>query len=285
MSTESSSFGLRDVEIGDVWTRFMTYAVLTFLVMVNLVPFLFIISVSFTPPEAFFADPSLVPANPTLEAWTEGFSELRDNLVNSAIIATGTAVISMVITIPGAYAFARKRFYGKKAGFYAIIVAMMFPYILLVIPVMDIWNRTGLYNTIPGMWIAYQIFVTPFAIWILRDFFQKLPKDLEEAAQVYGCTQFSAFIRVILPLAAPGIVAVGFLAFLTGWNDFLFSNLLTTGTGPVPAVPVLYGTIGGGSGERVYWGKLMAETLIIGAPPTVLYLFARNYLENAFAVK
>jgi multiple sugar transport system permease protein len=284
MST-GSSLGLGDVEIGDVWTRFMTYVVLTFLVMVNLVPFLFIISVSFTPPEAFFGDPSLVPANPTLEAWTKGFADLRDNLVNSAIIATGTAVISMAITIPGAYAFARKRFYGKKVGFYAIVVAMMFPYILLVIPVMDIWNSTGLYNTIPGMWIAYQIFVTPFAIWILRDFFQKLPKDLEEAAQVYGCTQFSAFIRVILPLAAPGIVAVGFLAFLTGWNDFLFSNLLTTGTGPVPAVPVLYGTIGGGSGERVYWGKLMAETLIIGAPPTVLYLFARNYLENAFAVK
>lgn len=261
-----------------------TYGILTFLVLVNVIPFLFIISVSFTPPEAFFGNPALVPSNPTLEAWTTGFSDLRDNLLNSLLIATGTAVLSMLITIPGAYAFARKKFYGRKVGFYAIVTAMMFPYVLLVIPIMDIWNDLGIYNTIPGLWIAYQVFVTPFAIWILRDFFEKLPKDLEEAAQVYGCTQFTAFTRVILPLAAPGIVAVGFLAFLTGWNDFLFSNLLTTGIGPVPAVPVLYGTIGGGSGERVYWGKLMAETLIIGTPPTVIYLFARNYLENAFAV-
>lgn len=268
----------------DVLMKASTYGVLTFLILLNLVPFLFIISVSFTPPEAFFGDPTLIPAEPTLEAWTTGFEELRDNLVNSLLIATGTAVISLLITIPGAYAFARKKFYGKTAGFYAIVTAMMFPYVLLVIPVMDIWNDLGIYNTIPGLWIAYQIFVTPFAIWILRDFFEKLPEDIEEAAQVYGCTQFTAFTRVILPLAAPGIVAVGFLAFLTGWNDFLFSNLLTTSIGPKPAVPVLYGTIGGGSGERVYWGKLMAETLIIGAPPTVIYLFARNYLENAFAV-
>lgn len=271
-------------EISDIWTRFMTYTVIAFLVMVNVIPFLFIISVSFTSPESFFSNPSLIPANPTLEAWQTGFNELKDNLLNSAIIATGTAILSMIITIPGAYAFARKQFYGKKVAFYAIVTAMMFPYVLLVIPIMDLWNDLNLYNTIPGMWLAYQIFVTPFALWILRDFFQNLPTDLEEAAQVYGCSQFSAFTRVILPLAAPGIVAVGFLAFLTGWNDFLFSNLLTTGTGPVPAVPVLYGAIGGGSGERVYWGKLMAETLIIGIPPTVLYLFARNYLESAFAV-
>lgn len=273
-----------DYDPGRVALKAATYGVITFLVLMNVIPFLLIGSVSFMPPTEFFGAPHIIPHEPTLEAWIEGFAELKDNLINSLLIATGTAVLSMAISIPGAYAFARKEFTGKKLGFYAIITAMMFPYILLVIPVLDIWYDLGLYNTIPGMWLAYQIFVTPFAIWILRDFFAKLPRDIEEAAQVYGCTQFSAFLRVILPLAAPGIVAVAFLAFLTGWNDFLFSNLLTTGTGPVPAVPVLYGTIGGGSGERVYWGKLMAQTLLIGIPPTVLYLVARKHLENAFRV-
>lgn len=261
-----------------------TYGVIIFLVLMNLIPVMFIISVSFMSPGEFFGDPHLIPYEPTFEAWTTGFNDLRDNLLNSFLIATGTTLLALAITIPGAYAFARKEFYGKKAGFYAIIVAMMFPYILLVIPIMDIWNGFGIYNTIPGMILAYQVFVTPFAIWILRDFFSKLPTDIEEAAQVYGCTQFTAFLRVILPLATPGIVAVGFLAFLTGWNDFLFSNMLTTGTGPVPAVPVLYDAIGGGAGERVYWGRLMAQTLIIGTPPTILYLTARNHLENAFTV-
>ncbi|RDZ62725.1 carbohydrate ABC transporter permease [Haloferax sp. Atlit-12N] len=273
-----------DFDVTAVTLKATTYGVISFLVLFNLVVLAFIFSVSFMPPSEFFGAPHIIPQNPTLEAWTSGFQELRDNLVNSFLIGLGTTIVALAISIPGAYAFARKEFYGKRAGFYAIISAMMFPYILLVIPIMDLWNDLGLYNTIPGMIIAYQVFVTPFAIWILRDFFAKLPTDIEEAAQVYGCTQFTAFLRVILPLATPGIVAVGFLAFLTGWNDFLFANLLTTGTGPVPAVPVLYGTIGGGSGERVYWGKLMAETLIIGTPPTILYLVARNYLENAFTV-
>jgi ABC-type glycerol-3-phosphate transport system permease component len=273
-----------DYDPGWVTVKVATYGVITFLVLLNLIPLLLITSVSFMPATEFFGQPHLIPHEPTLRWWTEGFADLKDNLLNSLLIATGTAILSMAIAIPGAYAFARKEFLGRKTGFYTIISAMMFPYILLVIPVLDLWHDIGLYNTIPGMWLAYQIFVTPFAIWILRDFFAKLPRDLEEAAQVYGCTQFSAFIRVILPLAAPGIIAVAFLAFLTGWNDFLFSNLLTTGTGPVPAVPVLYGTIGGGSGERVYWGKLMAESLLIGIPPTVMYLIARRHLENAFAV-
>lgn len=273
-----------DYDFAGISLKLSTYGVIAFLVLLNVIPLLFILSVSFMPASEFFGAPHVIPHNPTLEAWTSGFAELRDNLINSFLIASGTALLALAITIPGAYAFARKKFYGKKFGFYAIILAMMFPYILLVIPIMDLWNDLGLYNTIPGMILAYQVFVAPFALWVLRDFFENLPKDIEEAAQVYGCTQFTAFLRVILPLAAPGIVAVGFLAFLTGWNDFLFSNLLTTGTGPVPAVPVLYGTIGGGSGERVYWGKLMAETLIIGTPPTVLYLVARNYLEDAFTV-
>ncbi|MCD2204554.1 carbohydrate ABC transporter permease [Halobacterium sp. KA-6] len=273
-----------DYDFAGISLKASKYSVIAFLVLMNVIPLLFILSVSFMPSSEFFGSPHVIPHNPTLEAWTSGFSELRDNLINSFLIASGTALLALAITIPGAYAFARKKFYGKKFGFYAIILAMMFPYILLVIPIMDLWNDLGLYNTIPGMILAYQVFVAPFALWVLRDFFENLPKDIEEAAQVYGCTQFTSFIRVILPLAAPGIVAVGFLAFLTGWNDFLFSNLLTTGTGPVPAVPVLYGTIGGGSGERVYWGKLMAETLIIGTPPTVLYLVARNYLEDAFTV-
>ncbi|RDI69782.1 carbohydrate ABC transporter permease [Halopelagius longus] len=274
----------QEFDVTGVTLKAATYGVISFLVLFNLTVLVFIFSVSFMPPTEFFGDPHIIPKDPTLEAWTSGFAELRDNLVNSFLIGLGTTIVALAISIPGAYAFARKEFYGKKLGFYAIISAMMFPYILLVIPIMDLWNDLGLYNTIPGMILAYQVFVTPFAIWILRDFFAKLPKDIEEAAQVYGCTQFTAFLRVILPLATPGIVAVGFLAFLTGWNDFLFANLLTTGTGPVPAVPVLYGTIGGGSGERVYWGKLMAETLIIGTPPTILYLVARNYLENAFTV-
>lgn len=274
---------VRKMDANDVLFNGLVYSTLAFLVATIIVPLVFIVSVSFRPPTEFFGEPHLIPYDPTLETWISGFNEIKDNLLNSLYVAIGTAVIALLITIPGAYAFARTRFPGRKTGFYLIAGAMLFPYIILLIPITALWHDLGLFNTIHGLWIAYQIFVVPFAMWILRDFFQALPGNLEEAAQVYGCTQFSAFVRVILPLSAPGIVAVGFLSFLVGWNDFLFSNLLTTGFGPRPAVPVLFQVLGGGSGERVFWGKLMVEVLIIGTPPTILYVFSRRYLSEAFA--
>lgn len=268
-------------EIEDLTFDIVRHGLLVLLLAITVLPFLYAFSVSFRPPNEFFGPPHWIPRNPTIEPWITSFSELRRPLMNSAMIASGTAVLSLLITIPGAYVFGRKEFPGKEVGFYLILIALLFPYILLIVPISDIWNDFGIYNTVPGLWLAYQVFVTPFAIWILRDFFEKLPANLEEAAQVYGCTQFSAFVRVILPLSMPAIVAVGFLSFLTGWNDFLFSNMLTTGTGPRPAVVTLFVTTTGG--ERNYWALVMAETLMIGAPPTVLYMVARRYLSDAFA--
>lgn len=259
--------------------------VLILMVLLGMIvpPVLFVISVSFRPPPEFFSQSILlVPKDPTVQAWREAFQSLREPLFNSFLIATGTSILSLVITIPGAYVFARREFPGKKVGFYAILIALLFPYILLVVPISDIWYDIGLYNTVPGLWIAYQSFIVPFAIWILRDFFEQLPANLEEAAQMYGCTQFSAFVRVILPLSAPAIAAVGFLAFVIGWNDFLFSNMLTTGQGPRPAVVSIFlNTVGG---EQQYWASMMAQSLIIGTPPTILYLVSRRYLSEAFAV-
>jgi len=107
--------------------------------------------------------------------------------------------------------------------------------------------------------------------------------NLEEAAQVYGCTQFQAFVRVVLPLSAPALVAIAFLAFLIGWNDFLFANMLTTGEGPRPAVVQVFFTTQGG--ERIFWSWLMAGCLIVGTPPVVLYILGRRYLQEAFASK
>ena len=256
-----------------------------FLLALILIPMFLIISVSFTPPSGFFGQPNLIPTDPTLEAWKNGIQELKKPLMNSFIIASGTAILSLIISIPSAYVFGRKEFRGKKMAFYTVIISMLFPYLLLLIPISDLWDRLGLFNTYYGLWIAYQIFVTPFSIWILRDFFEKLPTNLEEAAMVYGCSQFSAFLRVILPMTAPALAAVGFLAFLTGWNDFLFANVLTIGNDIRPAVVTLYMQIGGGGGERVYWGKLMVQSLIIGLPPTVLYIAAQSYLSDALAVE
>ncbi|MFP8890433.1 carbohydrate ABC transporter permease [Natrialbaceae archaeon A-CW2] len=274
---------LKRMDASDVVFKTIQYVVLVVSLLVVVVPILYVISVSFRPQsEVYTATFQWLPQEPTIQPWVDAYDMLSEELFNSFLIATGTAVLSLLITIPGAYVFGRMDFPGKQPLFYGIVLALLFPYILLIIPIADIWATLGLYNTLPGMWLAYQVFVTPFALWILRDFFEELPENLEESAQVYGCTQFGAFLRVVLPLSMPAIAAVGFLAFLTGWNDFLFSNMLTTGTGPRPAVVQLF--LSTGAGGTLEWPIFMAQTLIIGLPPAVLYLIANKQLSSAFNV-
>ena len=119
----------------------------------------------------------------------------------------------------------------REPFFYMIVGTLIFPFILLIVPITITWIKIGLFDTFIGLWLAFQIFAVPYSMWILRGYFAQLPRYLEEAAMVYGCTQFQAFYRVMLPLAKPVIVSVLFLAFLQGWSDFLFSNMLTTGDG------------------------------------------------------
>jgi multiple sugar transport system permease protein len=274
---------LAKLDAWDVAYYVAKYVLLVLLVAMILIPVLYVVSVSFRPLSELFAGGfHFITRNPTLDNWMRAWENMKQPLINSAIISTGTMIFSLLIVVPGAYVFGRKEFPGKKWLFRLIIVTLLFPYILLTIPIMDLWNDLGLFNTIPGLWIAFQVFVTPFALWILRDFFANLPSNLEEAAQVYGCSQFSAFLRVILPLSAPAVVAVGFLAFLVGWNNFLFPSFLTTGTGPRPAVVQLYVTTQGS--ETTNWGLTMTQTLLVGIPPAVLYMIARRYLTSAFVV-
>jgi multiple sugar transport system permease protein len=275
----------RRLSVWDVLYKVMFYTVLASFLLMILVPLLFTISASFrTLAEIFAADLYLIPKEPTVEPWLEGFEDLRPFLLNSLMIATGTVIISLIVAVPGAYVFARTSFPGRKPLFYLIILSLLFPHVLLVIPISDLWYDLNLYNTLPGVWLGHQTFVIPFSIWIMRDFFQKMPTNLEEAAQMYGCTKWSAFLRVVLPLAKPAIIAVLFLGFLNGWNDFLFANMITDNRGPRPAVVALYNVINGGSGETTDWQLLMSESLIIGLPPVVVYLFARRYISEAFAV-
>jgi len=273
---------LPNVRWKDVSFEGLRILVLGFITTIALVPIMYVIMSSFKSPTEFFvSNIQLIPEQLTLQAWSEGFSALRGPLVTSSIIATGTTILSLTITIPGAYVFARREFPGRKLIFYLVVVSLLFPYILLIIPIADIWDTIGLYNTIPGMWLAYQVFVAPFAIWLLRDFFAGLPKNIEEAAQIYGCTPFGAFVRVVIPLSAPGLMAVMFMSFLIAWNDFLFANLLLQ-QNTQTVIVTLFNTTQGG--ERTYWGMLMAQALITGIPPTVLYMVARERLTNAFAI-
>jgi ABC-type glycerol-3-phosphate transport system permease component len=262
--------------------KLLTYGALAFVLALILIPYLYVIVTAFKPPGEIY-ETSWLPSEISLQAWRDVFviNDFHVYLFNSLIAGVGSALLAVAISLPGAYIFARKEFPFREPFFYMIVGTLIFPFILLIVPITITWIRIGLFDTFIGLWLAFQIFAVPYSMWILRGYFAQLPRYLEEAAMVYGCTQFQAFYRVMLPLAKPVIVSVLFLAFLQGWSDFLFSNMLTTGDGPRTASVAIYVSTAGG--ERIEWELLMVMTLITGIPPVILYMLAQRHLSKTFA--
>lgn len=261
--------------------KFLGYGGLTFVLLLVLIPYTYVGFSAFKPPGEIF-DVKWFPEKWSLEAWRYTLESVQFHkyIFNSFLAGLGASVIALIIAVPGGYIFGRKQFRLKEPLFYTIILALLFPFVLLVVPFTITWIKVGLYDTMVGLWLAYQVFIIPFGLWILRGFFAELPASLEECAMVYGCTQFQAFYRVMLPLAKPVIVSLVFLSFLIGWNDFLFSNMLTTGEGPRTSSVIIYVMAVGG--ERVEWEVLMVMTLIAGIPPVILYILAQRQLMRTF---
>jgi len=260
----------------------LAYAALALVLALVLIPYVYVIVTAFKPAEESY-DTTWLPQRVSFDAWVEVFEVNRFHryLWNSLVAGVGSAVLAILISVPGAYIFARKQFRFREPLFYMIVGTLIFPFILLIVPITIAWIRIGLFDSFVGLWLAFQIFAVPYSMWILRGYFAGMPRNIEEAAMVYGCTQFQAFYRVILPLAKPVIVSVLFLAFLQGWSDFLFSNMLTTGDGPRTASVAIYASTAGG--ERVDWQVLMVMTLLTGVPPVLLYMLSQKHLAKTFA--
>jgi len=261
--------------------KVLGYGGLLFSLAIVLIPYTYVALSAFKPPGEIF-DVKWLPDEWSLESWRYAIEsvEFHKYILNSFFAGLGASVIALIIAVPGGYIFGRKRFKGKETLFYIIILALLFPFVLLVVPLTISWIKFGLYDTMFGLWLSYQVFIIPFGLWILRGYFEELPASLEECAMVYGCTQFQAFYRVMLPMAKPVIVSLLFLSFLIGWNDFLFSNMLTTGEGPRTASVIIYVMAVGG--ERVEWEVLMVMTLMAGIPPVILYILAQRQLMKTF---
>ena len=262
--------------------KIISFAVLGLVLALILIPYAYIIATAFKGPGEVF-ETRWLPEKISLQAWIDVFEifAFHQFLFNSLIAGLGSALLAVVISLPGAYIFARKKFRFRETFFYLIVGTLVFPFILLIVPLTIIWIKVGLFNTFLGLWLAFQIFAVPYCVWILRGFFAQLSPHLEEAAMVYGCTQFQAFYKVMVPLAKPVVISVLFLSFLYGWSDFLFSNMLTTGGGPQTASVAIY--IATAGGERIEWEMLAAMTLIAGVPPVAVYMLAQKYLSQTFA--
>lgn len=204
-------------------------------------------------------------------------------LRNSAFVATSTVLLSLLIGSFAAYAIGRMKFRGKSPIMYLILSMTMFPQIAVLGSLYQMINRVHLFNRWPALTISYLTFTLPFTVWVLANFFKAMPGELEEAALVDGATPFQAFLKILLPLALPGLVTTGLLAFIAAWNEFLFAVTFTQDSRARTA-PVAIASFSGNTQFDYPWGNIMAAAVIVTVPLVVLVLiFQRKLLAGLTA--
>jgi multiple sugar transport system permease protein len=212
-------------------------------------------------------------------------AEFRSAMLNSLLVAAGTVAVSLTVGVLGGYALARLRFPLRRTTLLAFLVTYMLPPIALLIPLYLLIARFGLLDTKTGLVIVYCSMATPFALWTMSNFLGSLPPELEESARVDGCSRLGALVRVILPLARPGIVATGLFAFLLCWDEFLYA-LIFTSTSTAKTIPVAIAEFTGRN--AVDFGLIAAGGILAALPPVLLTtVFQRYFVEglSAGAVK
>ncbi|WP_119270059.1 carbohydrate ABC transporter permease [Taklimakanibacter deserti] len=218
---------------------------------------------------------------PTSKHYYELFANLgfTTYLFNSLVAAVGSAVVSVVLGSMCAYSLSRIDFKGKKDLFFWIISTRMAPVVAVMVPLYWIFRELELVGTLPGLILAYTTFNLPFAIWILKGFFDNVPYAIEEAQMVDGATRFQAF-RAILPLVAPGIGAFVVLCVLFAWNDYLFAAII--GSGGAKTLPAATRELV--QPQNIQWGQIMAAGVVTTLPMMFLGLVIRRYLVTGLTM-
>jgi multiple sugar transport system permease protein len=263
-------------------SRALLYAGITAFALFAVVPYYWVIRTSvLSNLAAISRDTGFIPAfaELTLDAYSQIWNRFAFETYfrNSIIVSVAATLISLFFAIPGAYAFARLDFPGRQALFYTAVFTIMFPWIVLTIPVYEVFYFLKLVNTLPGIIIALSIFVLPQNIWLLQGFFrQGIPENIEEAALIDGHNELTAFLRVVLPLSLPAVAAAALFAFLTAWNNFLWVFVLTTDEATRTATVAIYYILG--SDVLREWNVLMASLVLLVAPPVIFYGLSRRYV-------
>jgi multiple sugar transport system permease protein len=215
----------------------------------------------------------IYPHSPSLSNYSSIFknADFTTALKTSAIDAGLATLIALTVGSFAAYALARLRFKFKFLILAIILSTTTFPPIAIAAPLFKLWTDIGLYNTYLGLILPFLTFVLPLTIYILTSFFQEIPKDLEEAALVDGATRFQAFRKIVVPLAAPGLVTAGLLAFIFAWNEFLLSITLTSSASRRP-VSAAIAFFTGSQQFQIPLGTIAAATVVITVPLIVLVI-------------
>ncbi len=245
------------------------------------------------PPELAAKPPNWIPQQPTIQNYREviigetgqrgdygtttEFSRMMPALLNSTFVSFAVVVLNLIIGGMAAYAFSRFDFRLGRVAYVGVLMTRVLPALSLIVPLFIILRRINLINTLWALIITYTIFILPLTIWILREYFDTLARDIEEMALIDGATRWQAFRMVVAPLAVPGMIAVGVMAFMEAWSEFFFALTLTNSL-TYPPLLMSFRNL-----HQVNWNALAAATTLGVLPPVIVAFVFQRYLVRGLS--
>jgi multiple sugar transport system permease protein len=263
--------------------KLFVYCAITAIVLVLLFPFFVMLSTAFKDlNEVYMSPPYWIPHRLAWENFQHIWQKypLLNYFINSLIVASGATILATVLCVPAAYACARLRFSGRKAILFTMLVVQMFSPIIVVIALYKLVVALGLADTRTSLILVNAVFTLAFAIWMMNGYFSTIPKEIEEAALIDGCTRIQTMTRITLPIAMPGVVTVIIYTFISAWNEFMFALTFINSMEKRPLTLGLYNFVGRWT---VSWHYLMAAALLAIIPVIILFMFIEKQLVHGLA--
>ncbi|WP_283644304.1 carbohydrate ABC transporter permease [Marinovum algicola] len=265
------------------WRQAAIYAALALVTFVMVFPILWMISVSLKPTtETFSLPPRLLPETFHWDGYAKVLTDpkFRSFLINSYVVGLAVTALSLVIGTLAAFGFSRYRFFGDRVAKLFVITTQMVPTITLLIPYFGVIVFLGLYDTLWGLILTYLTFALPYSIVMMNGYLDTIPKDFDEAATIDGCTPLGVLVRVLLPVALPGIISTAVYTFLLAWNEFLFALALTRSM-DMRTVPVGISMMVGEFGLK--WDEMMAFSVIGSLPVLILFMLVQRFVVGGLS--
>ncbi len=264
--------------------RTILWILLSLISLFFLLPVLWMISTSLTPNDAVFVSPPRwIPDNPTIDNYVDAITTTRTTglgtaLLNSMLVAIFTVVITLVVDSLAAYPLARMEFKGKKGVFMLVLVGLMVPAEVTFVSLFLLFFSMGWLNSYQALILP--VAASPFGVFLLRQFFMAIPRDLEDAARIDGCSRLRILVTIVMPLAKPGLAALAIFTFMLSWNNFLWPLIVMTDPEKM-TVPIILAYYVSAFAQSLEWGTLMAAAVGATILPVIVFLiFQKQFVQS-----
>jgi len=265
--------------------RVLIHIVLIVSCLIVIFPILRVFSTALRPGDRMLSDSlDIIPQGATLDAFGKVLfdSSFPNWIFNSLMVATGTAIVGVSLAASAAYTFSRYRFRGRNSSLTSLFATQMIPGVMLIVPIYVVFVFIGIVGSTRGLVLAYAVTAVPFSAWILKGYFDTVPPDLEEAAQIDGCSELQAFTKVLLPLSVPALAIVFLFNFLAAWGEFFYANVIIGTNQALQTWPI--GLVAFQGQYQTAWSTLSAASILVSIPIVILFIWISKYLVSGLTL-